>query len=182
MPRIYSVKRHAVIQPLDQSYRIIALTRGQNTMVDAADYDWLNQWPWCAVWNKHTHSFYAKRSKWDKIKKCSYTIAMANEILQCSPGEQADHISHDTLDNRKENLRKTTNTQNCSNKGIRSTNKSGYIGVCWYKKYEKWNAYINHINLGYFDSAEEAARARDEVAKKLHGEFAVLNFPGEKYE
>lgn len=58
---------------------------------------------------------------------------------------------------------------------------SGLVGVFWEKQCSKWRAQIMHegerIHLGLFDSPTEAARARDEAAKKLHGEFAVLNLP-----
>lgn len=168
------VKRHAVIQPLDPSYKIIALTQGRFTTVDAADYPWLNQWPWYAYWNAHTHSFYAARN--EKRKR----IYMAREILKCGPKEEAEHQNHDTLDNQRKNLRKATSSQNSSNRRIRSDNTSGFKGVSWCKKTKNWKAMIGHkgtqIYLGYFNSAEEAARAYDEAAKKFHGEFASLNF------
>ena len=40
----YTVKRHDVVQPLDTSYRYIALTNHQNAIVDETDYEWLRQW------------------------------------------------------------------------------------------------------------------------------------------
>ena len=58
MPKL-RVKRHAVTQPLDQSYRLIPLTQGQNAIVDVEDFEWLDQWNWCAQWTgRH---FYAVR-------------------------------------------------------------------------------------------------------------------------
>jgi hypothetical protein len=175
----YKVRRHPVTQPSDPSYRIIPLTRGQNTLIDTIDYHWLKQWNWFAHWDVTTHSFYAVRSK--HKGKSIVQISMSREILQCEPTDQADHRNHDTLDNRRGNLRKATNAQNGRNQKIERNNTSGYIGVCWYKKYKKWMAQIGHqgirINLGYFKTKQEAAHARDDVAKKLHGEFAVLNFP-----
>lgn len=51
------------------------------------------------------------------------------------------------------------------------------------KQTSKWVAQIiadnQFYSLGYFAEKIEAARARDEASKKLHGEFAVLNFPNE---
>ncbi len=177
MPRIYRVKRHAVIQPQDPSYKIIALTQGQNTKVTAADHPWLNQWNWCAHWNKNASSFYVVR--WENIKGRRYMIQMAREILGCGPSEEADHKNRDSLDNRRNNLRKATHSQNSSNQGISSDNTSGFKGVRWNKG--RWQAYITHkgifINLGRFDSKQEAALVYDYAARKLHGEFAVLNFP-----
>lgn len=174
------MKRHAVIQPLNPSYKIIALTQGQSTKVTAADFPWLDQWNWHASWSPKTHSFYAKRNE-KKVNGGYKIIQMAREILGCKSGEEADHINRDTLDNQRKNLRKATKLQNTCNKKMQSNNTSGYIGVTWHKASGKWRARIMHkqisIDLGYFDSAEEAARVRDEAAKIYHGEFAVLNFP-----
>jgi AP2 domain len=178
MPKIH-VKRHAVTQPLDTSYKIIALTKGQNTLVDAADFPWLDNFNWVAHWDERGHKFYAKRNK--TINGRQYTVEMASEILQCKPGEQPDHRNGNPLDNRRRNLRKATGPQNKQNRKIFSNNKSGFKGVYWHKTHKKWVAVIGYkgkiINLGDFNSDKEAARARDKMAKKLHGEFAVLNFP-----
>jgi hypothetical protein len=168
------VHRHGVVQPQDQSIRLIPLTQGQNAIVDAEDFEWLDQWNWCAAWMPHTRSFYAVRVEPDK----SVTY-MARKILECAPGQEVDHANHDTLDNRRQNLRKATHAQNVCNRKPQK-NSSGYVGVSWESAQRKWRAGIKHagvsMNLGNFDSAEEAARVRDEAAKRLHGEFAVLNF------
>jgi hypothetical protein len=172
------MKRHAVIQPLDPSYKIIALTHGQNTLVDVADYEWLNQWNWHAQWNKFSRCFYARR--WNHGK----AIQMAREILGCGPGEEADHRDRNSLDNRQKNLRKATRFQNGSNRRNPSNNTSGFRGVSLYKRTGKWESRIRYkgklIHLGLFSTAEEAARAYDEAAKIYHGEFAALNFPKNK--
>lgn len=165
--------RPPVIQPLDQPYRLIALTQNQVAIVDVEDFERINNFNWYAQWDIRTKSFYAIRSR---------AIHMEKEVLQCNSDEKFDHKNHDTLDNRRENLRKANRSQNCWNrKEFHPRNKSGYIGVCWHKRNNKWIASIGYklalIHLGYFTSAEEAARARDETAKKLHGEFAILNFP-----
>ena len=52
-------------------------------------------------------------------------------IMDAQPGELVDHINHDTLDNRRENLRKTTKAVNCQNRsGAQKNSKSGIKGIC----------------------------------------------------
>jgi hypothetical protein len=168
MPK-FRVKRHAVTQPLDTSYKIIPLTKGQNTLVDTADYDMLNQWNWCAQWCEETQSFYAQKGGGVRIHQL---------ILGCKWG---DHKNHDTLDNRRENLRKCTRSQNARNARIRVDNKSGFKGVSWTERLNKWQVRIvvnrKSKYLGLFTSKEDAARAYDRAAEIYHGEFALKNFP-----
>lgn len=179
MPRKrYPVKRHSVAQPSDTSYRLIPLTQGQNAIVDASDYEWLNQWNWFAWWSPETESFYARRSL--RVNGRLTMIHMARELLDCEIGEFPDHISHETLDNRRANIRKGTNSQNMCNRRQRPDNTSGYRGVTFYKDRKQWVSRISvnkrRIHLGYFLTPEDAAHSYDEAAKKYHGEFAVLNF------
>lgn len=90
-----------------------------------------------------------------------------------------DHINHNTLDNRRCNIRKSTPQQNMSNKKGYGAHPQ-YVGVCWNRFRNKWQAQIGHCGkyyyLGRFDMPEEAARAYDKKAKELKGEFANLNF------
>lgn len=170
------VKRHSVTQPLDKPYRFVPLTQGQNAIVDAADFEWLSKWHWNAHWNKKTKSFYAEKDvRFDGV------AAMHRTILGCTKGEGVDHRNGDTLDNRRENIRKCTTRQNSCNRSAQRNNTSGFKGVTWDKSTSKWRARIGEFrkHLGLFASPEEAARVYDAAAKEQFGEFAYLNFPGQ---
>jgi len=92
---------------------------------------------------------------------------------------QVDHINHNTLDNRKLNLRHCTISENRKNSSKYKNNTTGYKGVCFFKPYNKYMAYIR-VNtkskfLGYYENINDAARAYNEAALKYHEEFACLN-------
>jgi hypothetical protein len=106
---------------------------------------------------------------------------LLHKIIMSSLGqnEEIDHINRIRTDNRKENLRLCNSSQNNINKHKDIRNKSGYKGVSWAKNSNKWRAGIGYnykyIKLGYFDNIHEAARAYNQKAKELFGEFAYLN-------
>jgi hypothetical protein len=87
-----------------------------------------------------------------------------------------DHIDGDTKNNRIENLRLATHSENLRNSKIRSTNTSGIKGVQWYKSRNKWRAQIRVDNkekfLGYFDTIEEAETVAIAARNNIHGDFA----------
>lgn len=86
-----------------------------------------------------------------------------------------DHINHNTLDNRKCNLRPVTKSQNAMNKSIKSNNTSGIIGVVWEKNIHKWRARITFnkhtIELGVFENFDDAVKVRKEAEIKYFGEY-----------
>lgn len=91
------------------------------------------------------------------------------------PKNHIDHENLDTTDDRWNNLREATPTQNNANWGRKSTNKSGYKGVSWNKANKKWVAYLQvgrkNRNLGYFTTPEAAHERYCEEARITFGEF-----------
>ena len=83
------------------------------------------------------------------------------------PKGQIDHINHKRDDNRFINLRVVNNLINHKNRPIQSNNTSGFVGVSFYKRVNKWTAHIyfnkKHIFLGYFDNKEDAIFCRKEA-------------------
>jgi len=92
------------------------------------------------------------------------------------PKLQIDHINEDPSDNRWKNLRLANKSQNMRNITRIKSNTSGYKGVSFFKRTEKWRATIainkKQIHLGYFKTAEEARDAYREASIKFHEEFA----------
>lgn len=92
------------------------------------------------------------------------------------PSLRIDHINRIKTDNRIENLRLATQTQNLWNMRVRSDNKSGFKGVHWNKARGKWMAYANshgvRTNLGLFNDLSDAVAAYDAYALSHRGEFA----------
>lgn len=149
----------------------IRLTKGFAAIVD--DDDWLE----LASYNWFYVNGYAARNS----ARHTPRTYMHRVIINAPDGVQVDHINHNTLDNRRSNLRLCTHAENARNHKIARNNTSGYIGVAWRYDIEKWMAYIeNHgkrITLGYYESASDAAHVRDRKAIELYGAFASLNFP-----
>jgi hypothetical protein len=92
------------------------------------------------------------------------------------PDLEIDHVNMNKTDNRIENLRLATHSQNGANTGKKRNNKSGYKGVHYSRIRKKWRAQIekggNKHHLGLFYTPEEAHNAYIKAAQELFGEFA----------
>jgi hypothetical protein len=155
----------------------VPLTRGLHALVDEADYERVMAFKWSVRPDKKTA--YAQRAIVLPDGRTS-TQQMHNFIAD-SVG--VDHINRNGLDNRRSNLRPATTSQNNANQGRRRDNTSGFKGVSWHASRKRWNARIGFqgktISLGHYLTREEAARAYDQAAIEMYGEYAVLNFPRE---
>lgn len=146
----------------------ILLNNGQYTFVDDLDYEVVNLYhPWYFKEGYAAHTLNKQRS----------TLFMHELILPPKEGFQTDHINRNKLDNRRENLRYATPSQNRMNRVIQPNNTSGYKGVSFNIANGKYRAYIGkpQKHLGFFKTAEEAALAYNKKAKKLYGAFAFIN-------
>ena len=109
--------------------------------------------------------------------------ALHQLIMKTPKGMCTDHISGDTLDNRRKNLRVCTYAENTRNRGKNKSNTSGFIGV--YENKNGWQATVCHEGknkyLGTFDTRPEAARVRDRATVRLRNVVTpqMLNFPEE---
>lgn len=162
---------------LEVSVKEIPLTQGMVALVDDGDYEELSKYKWWAEKRgKHHIRYYARR-------KTHVDGRRINEFMHCTIMGHVgvDHKNGNGLDNRRENLRVATQAQNMANRRSNANSASSYKGVKLVNR--RWRARIKPdgkpIHLGYFDTAEEAARAYDWAAKRIYGEFALLNFPEE---
>lgn len=91
-------------------------------------------------------------------------------------GFHIDHIDGDKLNNKWDNLRLATPSQNSFNSKIHIDNTSGVKGVSWQSSCNKWKASIkvngNVFNLGTFATKDQAIAAVKKLRDLLHGEFA----------
>lgn len=152
---------------LHENYAEILLYNRQgkvthSAFIDLEDIERVNKYTWGRSANQY-------------VECRELNIYLHRFIMNCPKDMEVDHINHNGLDNRKENLRIVTHKQNKFNNPILSTNTSGVTGVSWSKQKNKWRAYITiddkQKSLGYYFNKEDAIKARKEAEEKYFGEF-----------
>lgn len=160
----------------------IPLTHGMVALIDDDDYDRIVRFKWMAIVDPS--------GDWRAVRSIrvgrgqNFRQRMHRLIMKVyDPEIFVDHINHNTLDNRKCNLRKCTRLQNMANQRIQKS-ITGFKGVS-ITTVGRFRAEIKprglRFHLGVFATPEEAAAAYDRAAIKYFGEFACINFPEENY-
>lgn len=144
---------------------------GTEFMVSVADIEFVGARLWCALKNGRRYDIIWRN------KKLSRLLMKTPVHLHC------DHINGNSLDNRRENLRNCTASQNSWNRK-RSHGKTLFKGVSYRPLLHRncrWHARISRhgkrVMVGCFSTALQAALCYDAASRQIDGEYAALNFP-----
>jgi hypothetical protein len=133
-------------------------------IIDTEDFHFVKMYKWHLDGKGYVSTFNNKKYQ-----------SLHRLILNPEKNKVVDHINRNILDNRKNNLRICSQSENARNKGICSDNSSGVTGVGWSKEKNMWRSYIgiNHknIHIGYYNNKEDAIKARKDMELKHFGEF-----------
>lgn len=145
------------------------LLKDKEVIIDDEDYEKVIQHSWWLHKDSKSKNYFTIKGHIE-----GRSTYLHRFILNLSAKDKVvvDHINRNTLDNRKVNLRITTQTLNRLNSAKRS-NKTGYIGVTKEKNYL---ATLCKEKLGFFATAELAALYRDKVLLSKYGENVEFNF------
>lgn len=158
----------------------IQLTKGYCALVDGEDFTSLSRFRWHALETRH--HVYASRS--ERTPAGKRRVYMHRQILGAPQGTVVDHANRDTLDNRRVNLRICTRAENAMNSVISAPRASEFRGVRRNggARRRPWQAGIvvagQYVHIGCYATELEAARAYDDVVRRLYPEFARPNLTG----
>ena len=151
---------------LSGEYGIGYTSKNEKFYFDLEDYDKIKNYCWHINNNGYV------------VNKTEEGITLMHRLvmgLKKGDHREVDHIYHKTNDNRKDQLRIVSSSENNMNKSIPSNNTSGYKGVYYDKRYGNWYAEIGVYNrkfrLGFFDDKNEAVKVRKQAEEKYFGEY-----------
>ena len=160
---------------IKDDYVIVYDSNNNYFYIDLDDLDKIREYYWYIFSHKKSERYVVSNTKNRK------RIRLHRFILNLSEDNTKviDHINHNTLDNRKNNLRIVSQGQNCFNHEKLKNNTSGATGVSWLAKLNKWQAYItfNHKckYLGIYTNFDDAVAARKAAEEKYFGEYSYDN-------
>ena len=150
-------------------YRKIKLSQNKWTLVDVEDFELLSLWRWQNWKRPNDRTSYARCKIWGLLHRF---------ILQVEKGQIIDHINGNGLDNRKQNLRivsASENQWNMSSRKNRNLPKGVYLSKSKKRKKRFYIQLQKHgvtYSKGMFATKEEASRAYQKFATRFHGNFA----------
>lgn len=151
----------------ENDYMVGLTSNGERFIFDIDDFELVSKHNW-AIGGR---GYLSSRINGKSIKM--------HRLIMGFPNYQLDHRDTLKTNNRRNNLRRCTQTENNYNKEKFRGFTSRFKGVSWKQQIKKWCSRISHnknqIYLGVFNSEIEAALAYNEAALRLHGEFARLN-------
>jgi len=142
------------------------------TIIDTADYEKVKEAhiTWYAGHRQNRESYV--QGHMPPLNGKRKSISLHGFLMECPDGMVIDHFNHDTLDNRRSNLRVVTSGQNGQNRKLLSTNLSGYRGVSWDPKKEKWRVCVingeDRMFCGYYKDQYIADRVASLVRSLVH--------------
>ena len=134
----------------------------KKAIIDIDDVEKIKRLNYCWFLKFDNYNFYvaAFNSKDIKKRKC---ITLHRFITNCPKNMVIDHINHNTLDNRKCNLKICTQQENIRNQNkLRKDNKSGFRYIHWHKRDKKWVVQIFHKELFRTTNLEYAIKFKNE--------------------
>lgn len=143
-------------------------------LIDTEDLPSLQYYPGTWTVNRdRSGNYYARTSEGQ---------AMHRVIMKAPKEVVVDHINHNTLDNRKSQLRLATLRNNARNrKGATKLSKSGIRGVGWDSKVCKWRVVVwvdgKNKHLGYYEDKYEAGRVSTKARLEYFGSSYVDRIP-----
>jgi hypothetical protein len=147
----------------------LSLTKGLRTLVDDEDYEVYKDLHLSARYASSNQKFYAR------LKISGKTAQLHRLIMNATEGD-VDHISGDTLDNRRSNLRLCSRAQNCWNRKRPVTSTTGEKDIYHRKDRDVYVVKVGVLGkrkyIGYYKLLSDAVEARNEAVVRLHGEFA----------
>ena len=160
----------------------IPLTQGKVALIDDEDFELIYPYSWVAC--KTDKKWYARARVPNSLNtgKTGKLISMHRFLMKAGKGEEVDHKDGNGLNNTRDNIRKSTSSQNKWNSKDRGSN-SGFKGVYFDKPRKRYQAYITKFRkrtlLGRYLNAKDAALAYDRAAVREFGQFSKLNLPNQ---